>query len=110
MTAVTYTHRIEDAKAYSTSALQNVIKQVVFIIEATDGKNVKSSFFTVELDDPSDKIFVEYEKLSKQHIYDWVVEKVGQTQIQSLENGLAAVLAEMNGSQELTLQPIALPN
>lgn len=110
MSNIVITHKIIDAKAYSSNELKNVIKQVVFVIEATDGVNTKTSFFPVEFDDPDAKTFVEYQQLTKQQIYEWALAKIDQAQIQALEDGLTGVLQEMAVNREFSLQPITLPN
>jgi hypothetical protein len=110
MENIVITHKVTDAKAYSSTELQNVIKQVMFVIEATDGKNTKTSFFPVEFDDPNAKTFIEYQQLTKQQILDWALAKIDQAQIQALEDGLTSVLQEMAVNSEFLLQPIALPN
>ena len=109
MTNITITYEITDAKAYSTNELQNVIKQVLFVMAATDGQNVKTSFFPVEFDKPDSKTFVEYGQLTKQQILEWVLAKVDPAHIEALKEGLTGVLLEMNAKREFLLQPIALP-
>jgi hypothetical protein len=110
MENIVITHKITDAKAYSSNELKNVIKQVVFVIEATDGVNTKTSFFPVEFDDPDTKTFVEYQELTKQQIYEWALSKVDPAQIKALEDGLTGVLREMALNREFSLQPINLPD
>ena len=55
MANITITHKVENLQAYSTNVLHNIIKQVRFVIDASDGSQSKTSFFTVELDDPDAK-------------------------------------------------------
>ena len=110
MSNITITHKVENAEAYSTNDLQNIIKRVRFVIEASDGTRVKTSFFTVELGDPDAKTFVEYEQLTKDQVLQWVKAQIDPAQILALENGLIGVLQEMAQRNEKTLQPVELPD
>jgi len=107
---ITYKHKIENAMAYSKSTMTNIIKQVRFVIEATDGNIVMQSFFPVELDEPNEQNFVEYEKLTAEQIMQWVKSKIDPMQIAALEEGLAGRLQQKAQNQEIQMVAVALPN
>ena len=107
---ITFNHKIENAMAYSTLSMANIIKQVRFVIEATDGNTVLQSFFPVELDEPSEQNFVEYEKLTAEQIMQWVKSKIDPMQIAALEEGLAGRLQQKAQIQEIQMVAVALPN
>jgi hypothetical protein len=107
---IAYKYKIENAMAYSKSTMTNIIKQVRFVIEATDGNIVMQSFFPVELDEPSEQNFVEYEKLTAEQIMQWVKSKIDPMQIAALEEGLAGRLQQKAQSQEIQMVAVALPN
>ena len=88
----------------------NVIKEVQFVIVASNGLNEISSFFPVELDDPIPHEFIGYQALTKEKIVSWVVQKLGDDRINSLKNGLQSRLEQI--SQQTTnvvLREIELP-
>jgi Cu2+-containing amine oxidase len=110
MANITITHKVENLQAYSTNELHNIIKQVRFVIEASDRSQSKTSFFTVELDDPDAKTFVEFEQLTNNQVLQWVKAQIDPAQIAALENGLIGVLQEMAQTNKKTLQPVKLPD
>ena len=109
MSEITITYEIGDIKAYSDSERENIVKQVLFVIRATDGQNEKTAFFPVEFDAPQSKTFVEYGQLTKQQVIDWALAKIDPAQLDSLKNGLAGVVQEMSATGQMALVAMRPP-
>ena len=110
--SVTFNMDISRAKSTNINGMNNIVKQVKLSITATDGVNTAVSFFPVDLDYPDKENFIEYEKLSRDQISTWVMNKVGEDQINSLKNGLTSELKDraVEDPDNPVLTNIQLPN
>jgi len=93
--SVTFTTQITDAKSTNINGMSNILKKVRFILKGTDGDNTTSNFFTVTLDYPDKEKFVEFEDLTRDQIEKWVMDKIGEDQINALKKGMTAELEAM---------------
>ncbi len=110
--SVSFNIDISKAKSTNINGMNNIVKQVRLSITATDGVNTAVSFFPVDLDYPDKENFIEYEKLSRDQISTWVMNKVGEDQINSLKNGLTSELKEraIENPDNPVLKNIQLPD
>ena len=91
---VTFTTSISNAKATNIDGMNNIVKEVKFSLTGTDGANTVTNFFPVKLDYPEAENFVEYENLTRDQILKWVIDKVGEDQINSLKTGITSELID----------------
>jgi len=110
--SVTFNMDISRAKSTNINGMNNIVKQVKLSITATDGVNTAVSFFPVDLDYPDKENFIEYEKLTREQISTWVMNKVGEDQINSLKKGLTSELKDkaVEDPDNPVLTNIQLPN
>jgi hypothetical protein len=109
--SVTFTIDISNAKSTNMYGMNNIIKEVKFILTGTDGVNTMKNFFAVTLDYPETENFIEFEKLTKDQILQWVLNKVGEDHINDLKQGITSVLKdkEVVDPDNPPLSKIALP-
>ena len=92
--SVTFTIDISNAKSTNMNGMNNIIKEVKLSIKGTDGANTVTNFFPVKLDNPEAENFIDYENLTRDQILKWVVDKVGEDQINSLKTGITSELRD----------------
>jgi hypothetical protein len=89
---INFSFDIANIKVYSNAQANNIVGQVrLEIVGELNGKTQKN-FFPVDLDAPDYQQFTEYQLLSKEQVMQWVMEKVGQDQIDALKEGIQGVL------------------
>lgn len=91
--SVTFTMDISNAKSTDMNGMNNIIKEVRFSLTGTDGINTVTNFFAVTLDNPTTENFTEFENLTRDQILQWVTDKVGEDQINSLKTGITSELS-----------------
>jgi hypothetical protein len=101
-------YKIRDAFAKSEGGLSSVIGRVSFVIEVSDDQTTLSSFFPVDLDDPSPDSFIEYENLTREQVMQWVLNKVDPEHVKALEHGLISRLTEQTETQKTSLVRVSL--
>ena len=92
--SVTFTMDISNAKSTNMYGMNNIIKEVKFILTGTDGVNTMKNFFAVTLDYPETENFIEFENLTRDQIFQWVSNKVGEGQINKLKQGITSQLRD----------------
>lgn len=92
--SVTFTMDISNAKSTDMNGMNNIIKEVKFSFTGTDGVNTVTNFFPVNLDYPSAENFIEFENLTRDQIFQWVLDEVGETQINALKQGITSELRD----------------
>lgn len=85
---------ISNAKVTNMYGMNNIIKEVKFSLTGTDGVNKVTNFFPVNLDYPEAKNFTEFENLTRDQIFQWVSNKVGEDQINKLKHGITSQLRD----------------
>lgn len=109
--SVTFTTDISNAKSANINGMNNIIKEVRFSLTGTDGVNTVTNFFAVTLDNPTTENFIEFENLTRDQILQWVTDKVGEDQINSLKTGITSELRDKQivDPDNPVLTKIALP-
>lgn len=110
--SVTFTMDISNAKSTNMNGMNNIIKQLRFSLTGTDGVNTVTNFFAVTLDNPAPENFIEFENLTRDQILQWVTDKVGEDQINSLKTGITSELRDKQivDPDNPVLTKIALPD
>ena len=68
--ANTYTHRVISLKK-SNGIYLNIVNSVVVEVTASDGTNSLSYNYTIDLNDPVDENFIQYDNLTEAQIISW---------------------------------------
>ncbi len=85
--SITWTTEITNAKSTNINGMSNILKKVRFILRGTDGDNTAAAYYTITLDYPDKENFIEFEELTRDQIEKWVMDKVGEDQINALKGG-----------------------
>ena len=88
----TYTTSLSEFDVHAKNGLTNILKSVRLTITGTNGQAEHKNTMPVFLDDPEANSFVEYAELTQEMVMQWVVDKLGQGEIDALKNGIDAVL------------------
>jgi len=92
--SVTFTMDISNAKVTNMYGMNNIIKEVKFSLTGTDGVNTVTNFLPVKLDYPEAKDFIEYEELTRNQIFQWVINNVEENLISNLKTGITSQLRD----------------
>tara|TARA_R110000782_G_scaffold28788_1_gene72009 strand:+ start:1021 stop:1338 length:318 start_codon:yes stop_codon:yes gene_type:complete len=85
---------ISNAKVTNMYGMNNIIKEVKFSLTGTDGVNTVTNFFPVKLDYPEAGDFIEYEELTRDQIFQWVINNVEENLINNLKTGITSQLRD----------------
>jgi hypothetical protein len=83
---------LDNFNVHSKDGLTNILKSVRFTIIATNGEKTEDSFRPVTLDDPDANSFVDYKDLTQETVLQWVIDKIGQDEVDALKHGLDSIL------------------
>ena len=110
--SVTFTMDISEAKVTNMYGMNNILKQVKFSLTGTDGVNTVTNFFPVKLNYPEAKDFIEYEDLTRDQIFQWVINSIEENLINNLKTGITSQLKDkaVEDPDNPVLTNIQLPN
>jgi hypothetical protein len=91
----TFTHKITDVQTYSKDGLDNIVYTVRYELEGKLNGRTHKSFMLIKFSEPDPSVFTEFSKLTEAEILAWVVEQLGQEQINELEYGIDSYLNEV---------------
>jgi len=104
-----FTHKITSIQAYSKEGLDNVVQTVRYEIEGELNGIKQSSFMPITFDEPDPSNFTDFSSLTEEQVLNWVTEKLGQDEINALENGLDSLLNEMQNLTKPIVENKELP-
>jgi hypothetical protein len=88
----TYTTSLSEFDVHTKDGMSNILKSVRFTITGSNGQAGHKNTMPVFLDDPETNSFIEYADLTEEMVMQWVINKLGQEEIDALKNGIDAVL------------------
>lgn len=103
-----FTFRVDSLKARKVGTSDNVIESGRLIIEAKRDGVTRASLLPVQFDPPGDT-FTPFEGLTEQQVIDWAVQKLGQSQIDAIMNGLEGVISDHLQSDQAGLKSVEPP-
>ena len=81
-------------QTYSKGKLNNIVHTVRYELTGELNGKTKTSFMPITFDEPDSKNFIDFSKLTEAQVLAWVTNKLGQDEIDALENGIDSSLNE----------------
>jgi len=83
--------------------LSNVVYNVHWIVEASKGEISATSIGTKRVEVDEDVDFVDFDDLKNATVVGWVKEAMGEEEVEAIESGLAAGIAEKENPTSVTM-------
>ena len=83
--------------------LSNVVYNVHWIVEASKGEISATSIGTKQVEVDEDVDFVDFDDLKNATVVGWVKEAMGEEEVEAIESGLAAGIAEKENPTSVTM-------
>jgi hypothetical protein len=83
--------------------LSNVVYNVHWIVEASKGDISTTSIGTKQVEVDEDVDFVDFDDLKNATVVGWVKEAMGEDEVDAIEAGLAATIAEKENPTSVTM-------
>jgi hypothetical protein len=104
-----FTHKITSVKTYSKNGLDDIVHTVRYELEGELNGKKQTSFMPITFSEPDPSNFTDFSSLTEEQVLAWVNEKLGQDEINALENGLDSLLNEMQNPAEPIVENKELP-
>ena len=91
----TFATNVSAIELVTDKKFTNIVKFLKFELVASDGELSATSFNTFKLTYPKEENFIPYESLTAEQVYAWVVNIVGESEIEAMKAGLTTKLQEL---------------